>query len=527
MASTLSNQENELIIKKLTKELFEYKGFTDDLRKSERQKTAFLNSITTSLIFVNDNLEIQWANSAAADSVDVKLKDMIGRTCHNLRANSDKPCCGCPTKKAFKTGNTEQTIISTPDGKIWDEKSEPVFDENGKIAGVLEIAHNVTEKIRMERQLRQIQKMNAVAGLAGGIAHQFNNALVGIVGNIELLQITLPFEGKIKKYIESMKETVNRMASLTNQLLAYARGGKYQTQTILFNDFVKSILLQIQPDVDSRIQIKDSLFDDGHFVKVDPTQMQMAITAIISNAIEAIEDSGCIKIGIKVEEVSQELAANNPAIKAGRFACLFVEDDGRGMDPDILKRVFEPFFTTNFQGRGLSMAAVYGIVDNHDGWIAIGSGLGRGTMVRIYLPVIDTRYSNDDIDARIAMGNGTALLIENEEMMMDINFAMLENIGYKVLSARSGAEAKIIANTYDGNIDLAFLDMGLQDTKGKDLFLALKKARPNLNIIVLDCESTICSDQELVNMGARNFLTKPFTITQLKEKLIEALESKS
>ncbi len=528
MAGKPSNQKYEQRIKDLTKELLECKGLKEDLRKSERQKRAFLDSITTSLIFVNNNFEIQWANSAAADSVNEVLKNMIGRTCHSLRANSDKPCKGCPTKKAFKSGKTEQAIISTPDGRIWDEKSEPVYDDNGNITGALEIAHNVTEKLRMERQLRQIQKMNAVAGLAGGIAHQFNNALVGIIGNIELLQIALPFEGKIKKYIESMKKTVNRMTSLTNQLLAYARGGKYHAQTISLSNLVKSVLKPIRAELDSKILIKDSLSGSNHNVMVDSTQMQMAITAIISNAIEAIEGSGCIKIGVKTEEISQELADNNPGIKPGRFACFFVKDDGRGMNPDTLKRVFEPFFTTNFQGRGLSMAAVYGIVDNHDGWIAIGSGLEKGTMVRIYLPVMDTKsLSNNDIDARIAMGNGTALLIESEEVMMEINFAMLENIGYNVLSAKSGAEAIIIANTYDGDIDIAFLDVGLPDKEGKDVFLALRKVRPNLNIIVFDNNPTISPDQELVNAGAHNFLAKPFTITQLKEKLIEVLESNS
>lgn len=518
VASKNIHHEYEKKIDDLARELLECKTIIERLRKRESQKSAFLDSMTTNLIFVNDKLEIQWANSAAVDSIHLDVKEVRGLTCYALWADSDTPCDGCPALKTFKTGKTEQTIIRTSDGRVWDAKSEPVFDEQGKIIGVLEIAHNVTEKLRMEKQLTQIQKMNAVAGLAGGIAHQFNNALVGIIGNIELIQMTVDTNDKTNKYIDAMKETVNRMANLTSQLLAYARGGKYQAQKTSLNEFVKLLIDPVQLKKKPGIKIVERVSGSSHFVKIDPTQIEMAIIAVLSNAMEAIEDDGYIKIEIHREVISQDVAATNPIIKAGNFACLSIEDNGKGMAPEVLKRVFEPFFTTHFHGSGLSMAAVYGIVENHDGWIAIGSEPGKGTVVKIYLPVMDESASKDNVkDPLIYKVFKTVLLIEADETMMEVNRTMLENMGCHVLSARTSSEAVMISHTYKKDIDLILLDRDLPDKDGKDIFKTLKKVRPDAEIIIVDFPSATGACDEWADVDADFFLAKPFTKSQLKK----------
>ena len=237
-------------------------------------------------------------------------------------------------------------------------------------------------------QLIQSQKMEAIATLAGGIAHEFNNVLVGISGNIDLLQMDYPNDISINKYTGRMKASAIHMAQLTEQLLAYAQGGKYQPKNISLSDFVKETLPLIKKTIDTSICIETDLPDNILAIEADLTQIQMVLSAVLNNASEAIEGEGCIKVTTKNEEIKKEFAKTHPDLRPGRYASLTVEDDGKGMDEETRDRIFDPFFTTKLQGQGLGMAAVYGIVKNHGGWISVESELGKGTVVRIYLPVV-------------------------------------------------------------------------------------------------------------------------------------------
>jgi signal transduction histidine kinase len=251
------------------------------------------------------------------------------------------------------------------------------------------------EQLRLQRcepegRSLEKEKLEAVATLAGGIAHQFNNALMAIVGNLDLLQLDLPDNPLVSKYAGSMKSAVRRMTHLTDQLLAYARGGKYQPVVMPLNTVVERCLAEIQDRTDPAIRFESHLGKDIPEVMADPVQMQMVLSALIENSKEAMEGPGHVKVIARGQVVSLG-AARTTVPPPGRYACLQVEDDGRGMDPETLNRVFEPFFTTKVMGRGLSMAAVYGIVKNHGGWILLDSEAGKGTVVRIYLPAAETR----------------------------------------------------------------------------------------------------------------------------------------
>jgi signal transduction histidine kinase len=244
------------------------------------------------------------------------------------------------------------------------------------------------EKIKLTIQLQQVQKMEAIATLAGGIAHQFNNAISVIVGNIELLCLEEPENEKINKFIGPIRHSVHRMTQLTDQLLAYARGGKYEVKEISIGDFISHTLPLIQYNIKSTIGVQTDISHDILRIKADLTQMQMVMSAIISNASEAIDSTGCIRIIGRSIKITKENSKNFSGLKPGPYVSLTIEDDGKGMDEETRKRVFEPFFTTKFVGRGLGMAAAYGVIKNHGGWISIGSGVSKGTTVRFYLPAI-------------------------------------------------------------------------------------------------------------------------------------------
>jgi len=378
---------------------------------------------------------------------------------------------------------------------------------------------------KLESQLRQSQKMEAIATLAGGIAHQFNNSLSVITLNLDYLQIDVPGDWNIVKHVESMQHAAHRMTQLTGQLLAYARGGKYQAENISLNDFVRDTLPLLRHTLKPSVRVETHLHHDAWKTRGDLTQMQMVLSAILANASEAMEKEGLIKISCSNETITEEKTSDVPGLKPGAYIHLKVEDAGKGMDEGTRGRVFEPFFTTKFQGRGLGMAAAYGIVKNHNGWIFIESQLDRGTIVNIYLPAIfeaeEKRVKTPKIEPH--KGAGTILLIEDEEGVMDVIRALLERLGYIVLEGRTGGEAIRIARTFDGIIDLAILDILLPDMNGKAVYPLLVEARPNLKVIVCSGYSLEGPAQEILDSGAQGFIQKPFSLATLSEKLQEAI----
>ena len=238
----------------------------------------------------------------------------------------------------------------------------------------------------LESRRRTDRNMAALSTLAGGIAHQFNNALFGILGNLELLIFDFPDNDTLGHYVKSMEASIRRLTQLTNQLLAYARGGKYEPKVFSLRDFIMKTLPPLLHDLLPEIRVTTDLQGDLTLVNADQHQLRIVLSVLLKNAVEAIEGPGYIRILMRNEELT-EPGQNLPP---GPYICLIIEDDGKGMDQKTVDRIFEPFFTTKFYGRGLGMAAAYGIVKNHGGWISVNSEPDLGTAVHVYLPVADT-----------------------------------------------------------------------------------------------------------------------------------------
>ena len=377
----------------------------------------------------------------------------------------------------------------------------------------------------LESELRQSQKMEATATLAGGIAHQFNNALSAIALNLDLLEMEAPEHENIVKYIESAQHAADRMTQLTGQLLAYARGGKYQVKTISLNDVIRNTLPLLQYTLNPSVYVETDLPRGVWKIRGDLIQIQMVLSAILTNSSEAIEKEGRIWITCRNETVTEEKARDFPGLNPGAYVHLKIEDDGKGMNEETRSRVFEPFFTTKFQGRGLGLAAAYGIVKNHNGWIFIESQQDSGTIVRIYLPAIleagKKRMKKPKMEAHKV--TGTILLIEDEEMVISVSRLLLERLGYRVLAVRTGGEAIRTSRTFDGTIDLAILDILLPDMNGKAVYPLLTETRPNLKVIVCSSYSLEGPAQEILDAGAQGFVQKPFSGATLSAKMQEVM----
>ena len=260
----------------------------------------------------------------------------------------------------------------------------PLFDQDLMIS----VAQDVTKMKTLEERLRYARKMESIATLAGGIAHQFNNALSVINGYLGIMKLETSNESFIHNYVTPMEISARRMGTLTEQLLAYARGGKFQLGKISMSELTQNMVSMFKKTLDPSVSLETDLCPQGVNVEVDATQIQLVISAILTNAIEAAEKEGRIVVTCKEEHIMEETAKDFTSVEKGRYVCLTVIDNGMGMDEHARSRMFEPFFTTKGHGRGLGMAAVYGIIKNHGGWVDVQSQTGKGTTVRVYLPAV-------------------------------------------------------------------------------------------------------------------------------------------
>ena len=499
------------------------------LQNSEARLRLILETVPSGFFMVDSDRKIVYWNKEAEEIVGLKAGEIIGKDClEALYCDECMKGCSLFDDKVTKPIYGLECVLHVHGRDITISKNADILkDSRGHTIAGIESFVDITgrkqaeeEKRKLEAQLRQTHKMEAIAVLAGGIAHEFNNALVGVSGNIELIQMDLPDDKNIDKYIERLKHSTRRMTDLTHRLLAYARGGKYQPRTISLNDFVKDTVPLIQHSIGPAIRVEMDLPSGISNLDADITQMQMVLSAVLSNASEASEGEGRIRISTRDEKIDEDFAKTIPDLKPGPYVCLTIEDEGKGMDEETRSRVFDPFFTTKFQGRGLGMAAAYGIIKNHGGWISLDSELGKGTVVRIYLPAVEVHVERaKETKTETTSGTGTILVIEDEEVVIDVICTMLERLGYRIVLAKTGTHAVDIARTFDGDIDLAILDIVLPDMGGKDIYPLIMEARQNLKVIVCSGYSIEGPAQEILDAGAQAFIQKPFSMETLSKKL--------
>ncbi len=510
----------------------ELRRIQEDLEEARDRYSHLYDFAPVGYLTINVEGIIEGANLTFATMLGMKRSEVVGKPFSRFIQREDQDVYYLHRQRILESGDFKSfrlRLVKNDGGDFFSNLECMIVKESDSDPKQIRVVvSDITEQNELEWRLRQAQKMEAIAKLAGGIAHQFNNALFVIMATTDLLELQVPKEEITSEYIASIKKSTARMTKLTSRLLAYARGGKYEVKDISLSKFVRNTLPLLQHTLDPSIQVETDLPDDILKTRGDLPQFLMLFSVILSNAAEAIDGEGHIKIACRNEQITKKDAKAFPGLLPGAYVSLAVDDSGRGMDEETKKRVFEPFFTTKFLGRGLGLAAAYGIVKNHDGWISIKSQLGRGTSVCIYLPAVSKveEKKAQKPHGEPLEGSGTILLIEDESAVIEMLRKLLERLGYNVIEAKTGKEAIALARAFDGDIDLAILDVFLPDMNGNKIYPLIKEFRPNLKVLVFSGYSLDGPAQEILDAGAHGFLQKPVSIEVLSEKLKELLQTR-
>jgi PAS domain S-box-containing protein len=394
---------------------------------------------------------------------------------------------------------------------------------------VLEINRDITAYRQSEERLRHAQKLESLGLLAGGVAHDFNNLLVGVIGNASLAQEMLPPDHPATELMETVVKTGEQAAHLTRQMLAYSGKGEFVVEPLHISGLVREIIDMVRPSIPKKVALNLDLNEDLPSIEVDRGQVQQILMNLAINAAEAIgSGDGLITVRTATEVVDDDYLRRHPEaadLQPGQYVVMEVRDNGCGMDGAVKAKIFDPFFSTKFTGRGLGLAAVAGIVRGHKGAIAVTSAPGKGSTFAVLFPpaaqVADRRP--EARPSAVLEGSGVILVIDDEQVVRDMAKKGLERHGYTVLAAAGGMEAINILKRHPGNIDLAVLDLSMPGMSGEETLPELKKIRPQVKVVV----SSGYSEAEAMRMfsGQRvsGFLQKPYTSAVLAEKVKRVL----
>ena len=425
---------------------------------------------------------------------------------------------GIETRRYTKEGNIIPVGIS---GAIY-------RDKNGNPLGSVINLRDISEQKELEIQFQQAQKMDAIGTLAGGIAHDFNNLLMGIQGCTSLMSFDIDSNHPNFEYLNRIENYIKNAASLTKQLLGFARRGKYEIKPTDVNDIVNESS-EMFGRTKKEITIHKKFDPDIWTVEVDQPQIEQVLLNLYVNALQAMSGTGDLYLQ------TENIILNDNDVKPykvnpGKYVKISVTDTGVGIDETIQHRIFDPFFTTKevSRGTGLGLASVYGIIKNHSGIINAKSKKGEGATFNIFLPASEKKiFKEKMIQKEILKGSETVLLVDDEDMILDVGRDLLEKLGYEVFTVKSGIEAIEIYRTSQKKIDIVILDMVMPKMGGGDTYEKLKDIDPAVKVLLSSGYSIDGQASKILSRGCDGFIQKPFDIKSLSFEIRKILDNKS
>jgi len=488
-----------------------------------------LENLADAAYFVLSDGSILYANAAATKMLGYTREEFLSM--HIYDFNPDVSPAQWPgiwglLQKAGK--RTFEATHATKEGRIvpvevW--ANLIVFDGREMSCS---FARDATERRQIDLRLRQSEKMKAIGQLAGGVAHDFNNQLAAVTGYADLLSDLCRGHAEAEEYIEQIQSAVRRSAELTQKLLAFARQEVTRSAVVDLHAAIAETASILERSIDKKISISQRLRATKPLVEGDPSGLQNAILNLSLNARDAMVAGGQLTISTENQLLDAEACKRlAPPVKPGLYVVIAVIDDGYGIAPELLERIFEPFFSTKpkGQGTGLGLATVYGTVKTHQGAISVYSEVGKGTEVRLYLPAFAGQMT--DVPAASAElrlpRKMHVMVVEDEESLRELAALILRSLGCEVTVFANGAPAVEFYRTSSSKIDLILLDMCMPVMDGTATFHALRKLRPDAKVLIASGYSIARDTQALLEAGAAGFVQKPYRKATLAGELARLL----
>jgi two-component system cell cycle sensor histidine kinase/response regulator CckA len=510
------------------------------LRESEKRYRLLIESIPSVVwvtcqdgrtVFISSNVEQVYGYTP--DEILAKGKELWFDRIH--------PDDGVRVQEAFqrlfdqKVQFNVEYRIRRKDGQwIWIHDRANIVEEQdgdhfayGVFSDITERKRAAEEKENLQSLLQQVEKIEAIGTLAGGIAHDFNNLLMGIQGRASLMSVGLAPYHPHMEHLNAVEEYIQSAANLTKQLLGFARGGKYEVKPIDMNEVVQNSATMFGR-TKKEIKIHTKLCHPSPVVEADRRQIEQVLLNMYVNAWQAMPDGGELYLETKIVALDDEYCQPHQ-VEAGGYAKVTITDSGTGMDETTRQRVFDPFFTTKEKGRGtgLGLASAYGIIKNHGGIISVYSEVDYGTSFHIFLPLTNkAEYRETPAEEKLIQGTENILLVDDEEMIIEVGKAMLEELGYRVVVAKGGREALDAVTNMGSQIDLVILDLIMPGFDGGKTFDRIREIQPLMRVMLSSGYAINGQAEEIMRRGCNGFIQKPFNISELSKQVRRILDER-
>jgi PAS domain S-box-containing protein len=506
-------------------------------KQAEKDRTRLATAIeqAAEMVIITDlDGAIAYVNPAFERVTGYSRSEVIGRNPRILKSGHQDIASYKRLWETIADGRTWNGFLINrrKDGTIVHTEAtiSPVKDVAGNIVNFVAVQRDVTGELKLQNQLAQAQKMEAVGILAGGIAHDFNNLLQVTLGFSEILLEEKQESDPEYKDLQKIFQAARSGAELVQQLLTFSRKVEPKTVPLDVTEPIMQVKKFLNRTIPKMIDIRINLSGDLAEIDADPTQIEQILMNLAVNARDAMPDGGTLTMSAKNETLDSEYAKSHPGVTAGDYVLLAIADTGTGMDAATIEHVFEPFFTTKEVGRGtgLGLAMVYGIVKQHGGHITCHSERGHGTTFKIYLPAIKETIepATESLEDMPCLGTETVLLVDDEEAVRELGSRILKRNGYTVLTAADGEEALDLYTRQENGIALVILDLIMPTMGGIDCLKRILQINPRGRTLIASGYSGDTSIKECLNLGARGFVSKPFRYKELLKQVRKTLDEK-
>jgi PAS domain S-box-containing protein len=511
------------------------RGLYETLQQSEARFRSIIEHASDFILILDAEGLVRYA-SPSSDRALVQNESLAGRSIFELISSADESALRSFLERAKEKAESQSSIelrtsLAVAPPRVLQVSATNLLQEPS-VAGIVINAREITEVKKLEEQLRQAQRMEAIGTLSGGVAHDFNNLLTVIRGYTNQLLESPHNPPESRVQIKRIDEAAERASSLTRQLLAFSRRQVLQPKVFDVNALVANLDQMLRRLIGEHIEMRTVTAKEACMVKADAGQIEQVIMNIAINARDAMPDGGQLTLETAHAELDRAFAAEIAGALPGPYVMLAVSDTGEGMDPETKAHIFEPFFTTKGLGKGtgLGLSTVYGIVKQSGGYISVYSELGRGSTFKVYLPraqdAVKTRRKEELVNTD-ARGNETVLVVEDEPMIRELVETMLQSRGYSVLTVDDPLKATAFAAAHTGTIHLLLTDVVMPGISGREIAAQISAQRPEMKVIFVSGYTPNAIVHHGILDEDLNFLQKPFTAVTLTNKVREVLNGRA